>query len=111
MTPEVCFKFCQNVKGVQYMGLQIGRKCYCSPFFTQGTGNDGGDCDVPCEGDSSVMCGGKARVDMYSLHDCSNIKGSAFLIQERPDPFVKEAVISSKRGPTGSLRIGCVSDA
>jgi CUB/sushi domain-containing protein len=72
MTPELCFWFCRNVSGVQFMGLRNGDECYCTPFFQQGPGGKG-ECDMPCTGDNSRMCGGQTMSDVYEMHDCKNL--------------------------------------
>merc|ERR1719443_1239966 len=70
MTIEVCFDFCKDVSGSQFMSLGNGYECFCSTFFVQSTGGHG-DCDQVCEGDHSTMCGGNQMLNVYSLHVCS----------------------------------------
>merc|ERR1711933_17324 len=72
-TPDLCYAFCSKVSGVQYFGLTRGDRCYCTPFFHNTGMNAHGDCDMPCVGDSSQMCGGMERSDVYVLHDCKNL--------------------------------------
>jgi len=73
MTPDLCYAFCSKVSGVQYFGLTRGDRCYCTPFFHNTGMNAHGDCDMPCVGDFSQMCGGMERSDVYVLHDCKNL--------------------------------------
>eukprot|EP00929_Paragymnodinium_shiwhaense_P066503 TRINITY_DN3336_c0_g1_i3.p1 TRINITY_DN3336_c0_g1~~TRINITY_DN3336_c0_g1_i3.p1 ORF type:complete len:3781 (+),score=899.34 TRINITY_DN3336_c0_g1_i3:54-11396(+) len=73
MTVEVCYRFCNNVTGVQYFGLKGGRDCYCTPFFHNTDKGANGECDQPCEGDNNEMCGGLNMIDIYEMHDCNNL--------------------------------------
>lgn len=68
MTPQVCFDFCRTVEGMQFFGLTEGRTCYCMHFYKQKPGD--GVCDLPCEGDSAVTCGGKTKSSLYQMHEC-----------------------------------------
>jgi len=73
MTPDLCYAFCSKVSGVQYFGVTRGDRCYCTPFFHNTGMNAHGDCDLPCVGDQTRMCGGMERSDVYVLHDCNNL--------------------------------------
>jgi hypothetical protein len=73
MTPAICYDFCKNASGVQFFGLQRGDLCYCSPFFHD-TGKEGhGECDMPCAGEQTQMCGGEEKANIYEMHDCNNL--------------------------------------
>merc|ERR1719421_2209744 len=69
MTAEVCFEFCSTVPSMVYFGLTQGRECYCTPYWkpsAEGTGN----CDLPCPGDPTIMCGGDEKSSIYEMHKC-----------------------------------------
>jgi len=68
MTPQVCFYFCRTVEGMGFFGLTEGRTCYCEAFYKQKPGD--GVCDLPCEGDSATICGGKTKSSLYQMHEC-----------------------------------------
>jgi len=89
MTPELCFHFCKNVSGVQFMGLHRGDDCYCTPFFHNTNKGGHGDCDSPCTGDNSRMCGGPEMVDIYQLHDCNNLPALPCKTPARPVEHAK----------------------
>jgi hypothetical protein len=64
LTPQICSALCH---GFKFFGLQDGYGCYCGNDY----GNQGGkvpetDCDMPCNGDSSTMCGGESRNSIYA---------------------------------------------
>merc|ERR1719183_469061 len=60
MTAEVCFDFCSTIKNMGYFGLTRGRECYCTPYYRPSGDAATGNCDSPCEGYMSEMCGNQA---------------------------------------------------
>jgi len=70
MTPLVCFNFCRTIEQMLYFGLIYGRECYCTPYYERTPGK--GVCDLPCEGDSRSICGGKHMTSMYEMHMCAD---------------------------------------
>jgi len=72
MTPKACFNFCRTVPGMLFFGLIYGRECYCTPYFTPTTAKGNGVCDLPCEGDATITCGGNGMSDMYEMHFCDD---------------------------------------
>ncbi|OBT51039.1 hypothetical protein VE04_08574, partial [Pseudogymnoascus sp. 24MN13] len=62
MTNEKCATFCA---AYPYFGTQWSKECWC------GTGPAGGglaplgECDYPCSGDASQLCGGSRRLSLY----------------------------------------------
>lgn len=71
MTHTVCYDFCRTVPHMSFFGIQNGRECYCTPYFKQAA-SDSSDCDAPCDGDSSTVCGGKAKSSIFSMHWCDD---------------------------------------
>jgi hypothetical protein len=69
MTHSVCFSFCRTVPDMNFFGLTNGRDCYCAPFFKASAG-DSSECDAPCDGDTSTMCGGKSKSTLFEMHQC-----------------------------------------
>lgn len=54
MTPQVCSAYCTNA-GYEVSGVEYGSQCYCDHVVPSvGASN----CNVPCSGDSSQVCGG-----------------------------------------------------
>lgn len=63
MTPDLCGEKCC---GAMYFALRAGKECMCvggpahlAPAKTSE------ECDAPCAGDESKMCGGKGSADVY----------------------------------------------
>lgn len=64
-TPARCMDFCA---GFQYFGLQWGRECYCGDEYgTFGQAESEDECNRPCAGDASTMCGGGWRNSIYEI--------------------------------------------
>jgi len=71
MTHRVCFEFCRTVPEMNFFGIVNGRDCYCTPFFKMMAG-DSSDCTAVCEGDKSLVCGGKVKSSIFSMHMCAS---------------------------------------
>jgi hypothetical protein len=70
--PSICFEFCRTLPGMVFFGIHNGDECYCTPYFSPQAGDDS-KCDVPCAGDSTMMCGnadGKSTV--WEMHLCDS---------------------------------------
>jgi hypothetical protein len=35
MTPEVCYEFCKSIDGATFFGIEMGRDCYCMPYYAK----------------------------------------------------------------------------
>jgi len=71
MTQKVCFEFCRTVPNMGFFGIVNGRGCYCTPYFTPSE-SDSTQCDAVCEGDKTLMCGGKSKSSIFSMHMCDS---------------------------------------
>jgi len=71
MTQKVCFEFCRTVPNMGFFGIANGRGCYCTPYFTP-MESDSSQCDAVCEGDNTLMCGGKSKSSIFSMHMCAS---------------------------------------
>ena len=63
MTLENCANFCNNYA---YFGVEIGLECYCSNNITASAVKPQADCSYSCAGNRAEMCGGNARLDVFS---------------------------------------------
>jgi len=73
MTQKVCFKFCRTVPNMGFFGLTNGRHCYCAPYY-KAMASDSSQCDATCPGDSTLMCGGKSKSSIFTMHMCASTK-------------------------------------
>jgi hypothetical protein len=71
MTQKVCFEFCRTVPNMGFFGIVNGRGCYCTPYFTP-MESDSTQCDAVCEGDNTLMCGGKSKSSVFAMHMCAS---------------------------------------
>ncbi|KAN0098799.1 WSC domain containing protein, partial [Hyaloscypha variabilis] len=63
MTVEICGTFCI---GFDYFGVEYSRECYCGNTINPGSVPAlSSDCDMQCLGDTSELCGGPVRLNMY----------------------------------------------
>jgi len=97
MTPSLCFDFCRAHKEMKFFGIEYGRDCYCGVYFhPKSTG--GGDCNLPCEGDSKEMCGGPKKSSLFEMHFCDAsadrlkmVKGMAMDAMDKAEPSKEKA--------------------
>jgi len=73
MSHDTCFAFCRTVPDMMFFGIANGRDCYCTPYYKPMAGDDS-MCDLVCEGDNTMMCGGKSKSNIFEMHDCANTK-------------------------------------
>jgi len=71
MTQKVCFEFCRTVPDMGFFGIVNGRDCYCAPYYKP-MESDSSNCDAVCEGDNTLMCGGKSKSTVFSMHMCAD---------------------------------------
>jgi hypothetical protein len=71
MTHQVCFEFCRTVPDMGFFGINNGRDCYCTPYYKPMAGSSA-ECDAPCPGNPTQMCGGKSKSSVFSMHMCAN---------------------------------------
>ncbi|PNY24742.1 fungistatic metabolite [Tolypocladium capitatum] len=68
MTPAACLQKCGD-HGYMAAGLEYGKECYCGdPANIQTAGAkivDDKECNVPCSGNASAICGGGSRLTTY----------------------------------------------
>ena len=72
MTTIMCINLCldSSFESAQYAGVEAKTLCYCgiegADYDALGQRDDA-DCNVPCPGDSSQMCGSDSGIAVY---DC-----------------------------------------
>merc|ERR1719172_615808 len=111
MTPTVCFEFCRTVPNMGFFGIVNGRGCYCTPYFTP-MESDSTQCDSVCEGDNTLMCGGKAKSSVFAMHMCASTEadlqewaGKAGSLKASVDAKVNTAKGLSNEMQNGATRL------
>ncbi|EHK27165.1 uncharacterized protein TRIVIDRAFT_175914 [Trichoderma virens Gv29-8] len=51
---------------VLYAGVKEGNQCWCSRFVAGETSRNETDCNLPCSGDKTEICGGKGRLNVFA---------------------------------------------
>ncbi|EGZ78311.1 hypothetical protein NEUTE2DRAFT_80748 [Neurospora tetrasperma FGSC 2509] len=55
-------------KGYRFAGLEYSRECWCaSQLFSLSSKVADAECNLPCDGDESQVCGGNLRISVYDL--------------------------------------------
>ncbi|KAF7547989.1 hypothetical protein G7046_g8830 [Stylonectria norvegica] len=74
MTPQNCLQACDD-NGYPMAGTEYGGECWCSQVIANDTiAVDPSQCNVPCNGDNSQMCGGAGRLNLYVSTDLLSLK-------------------------------------
>jgi hypothetical protein len=66
-TPGVCAALC-SARGYPLAAVEYGYECFCAAAYAAGppTPASVNDCNMPCAGDASQMCGGSFRVSVFT---------------------------------------------
>ncbi|KAK2004859.1 WSC domain-containing protein [Colletotrichum falcatum] len=78
MTPSSCLQACAD-DGYPFAGLEYGGECYCGVVmgnYTKSAAQE--ECNVPCKGDSTKMCGGAARVEVFVANKLRSLEPCGF---------------------------------
>ncbi|KAH3702118.1 hypothetical protein DPMN_077120 [Dreissena polymorpha] len=62
-TPEECARICRDYR---YAGVEFGKKCFCGNSIRVTNVKPESECNYSCTGDSSKMCGGLWRINVYT---------------------------------------------
>ena len=91
MTPLLCMTTCQQ-KGYMYAGVEYASQCFCGNSIVAGSVSaSSSDCSMPCSGDSTQMCGGNNRLNLF--------------LSSNPAPTAAAPTL-----PTGWAANGCVAE-
>ncbi|KAF4554906.1 Hypothetical protein D9617_3g019750 [Elsinoe fawcettii] len=75
---DTCIAKC---KGYQYMGLEYGKQCFCGnsiPTDRVPSSTTYGQCNMPCAGNSSQICGGGSQLSLYKACTGSGCTNAAY---------------------------------
>ncbi|KAM3067190.1 hypothetical protein ACMFMG_005441 [Clarireedia jacksonii] len=105
LTVEICESTCQSL-GYVLAGVEYSGECYCGNNFYNGGGpaSDGeAGCNMPCNGNTSEICGGSGRLSVY---DFKNATASL------PTATTTSIAAPTYTGaPTGWKPLGCYNDS
>ena len=63
---EFCLDFC-STRGYRFMGVQAGNYCFCGSDAPTADPRPDNECNMACQGDTSQMCGGIWRMNVYAV--------------------------------------------
>ncbi len=66
MTPARCIRSCTE-RGAEYAGLQYGSQCFCGNSHGRYGRIDASSCNMPCSGNTGLMCGGTWANSVFRL--------------------------------------------
>ncbi|APA06218.1 hypothetical protein sscle_01g009880 [Sclerotinia sclerotiorum 1980 UF-70] len=99
MTVPLCMAFCKS-NGYVYAGIEYTRECYCAQYLSALAPKvDDSHCNLPCEGNSSQICGGSWTLSVYLREN--NKKGAAS--GGRAELIGRQAVLALGIGFVGLL--------
>lgn len=69
MTPKACTDHCAE-RGYLIAGTEYSGECFCGNAFVNHGGKvkqvEESQCNMPCKGDQGIICGGPARLSVYT---------------------------------------------
>jgi hypothetical protein len=109
MQPSECFWFCRDKPGMRFFMIAHGRDCYCSEYYHD-VSTGGGDCSLPCEGDTSEMCGGNVKASAFEMHMCGKSASRADATIEGAEEAASKASNASATGESAYEAFKVLSD-
>ena len=70
MTIEKCLEFCSN-GGYAFAGVESEYECFCGNNAPSQNPIDDSECNSKCSGDSTQICGGSWKINIYSVGETS----------------------------------------
>ncbi|KAK3337173.1 WSC domain-containing protein [Cercophora scortea] len=69
MTVETCLGFCATgATRYKYAGLEFARECWCAQELSVLAKKQAdSECNLPCEGDKTEVCGGSLKLTVYTV--------------------------------------------
>ncbi|KAI1845269.1 hypothetical protein JX266_008579 [Neoarthrinium moseri] len=70
MTVETCLDLCAHGQGAPYRlaGVEYSRQCWCANRLSSLSARlPDAACDLPCDGDRTLACGGSLKLGLYNL--------------------------------------------
>ncbi|KAF4621963.1 hypothetical protein G7Y89_g14382 [Cudoniella acicularis] len=71
VTNTKCVAYCAKA-GYSMAGTEFGGQCFCANSLRVTTKLDDSKCNMPCEGDSTQICGGGATLSVYSMGESTS---------------------------------------
>ena len=83
MTIQRCANICSDYL---FFGVEHGDECYCGNTDDSFLPSDSFECNTPCAGNESEICGGSWRINVYQIKTISfHINDQSELLNEVDD--------------------------
>lgn len=102
MTPDLCLSACRD-GGFPFAGLEFGQECWCGVVLANDTQKvDAGECNMPCHGDGSQLCGGRSRLNIFLANEFQSLEPCGY---EPPSESSAEPSIPASPSSTLSTAV------
>ncbi|CCC05915.1 unnamed protein product [Sordaria macrospora k-hell] len=99
LTTEKCLEACRG-GGYPLAGTEFGGECWCGVVIGNGTFSaPDNECDIPCNGNSTQACGGRARLNLYVATELQSLEPCGY---EPPTPGSSSTSSSSTTSAASS---------
>ncbi|EAA26914.2 hypothetical protein GE21DRAFT_4313 [Neurospora crassa] len=79
LTTEKCLQACRD-GGYPFAGTEFGGECWCGVVIGNGTFSaPDSECDIPCNGNSTQICGGRARLNLYVANELQSLEPCGYV--------------------------------
>ena len=75
VTSSGCVNYC-NTENYSFAGTEYAGQCFCGNELTQSQLEPSTDCNMACQGDADEICGGSARLSVFTKSTSSKMKRS-----------------------------------
>lgn len=107
-TVALCTSACYGSNFV-LAGVEYGGECFCANAISNGGQSASSGCDMPCNGNSTELCGGPNRLNVYERDGSSALPSSS---SAAPVPTSTAATTSAAASAPASWQaLGCYTDS
>jgi hypothetical protein len=107
MTPEMCQTHCRSLS-LPLAGIEYSKECYCGASLSNGATLGSPNCNMPCGGSASSICGGPNALSLYRYAPAGGNSSSS----ATPTPTAPPSLSSSSAVPTSTdwTYRGCLTE-
>lgn len=114
LTVDTCESACFGDK-YQYAGVKAGTDCWCGSFVGSSWTANQTDCNIPCGGNSTQICGGKSVFNVFEAKTKDTLPPAGTPTPWPSNTVSTSATTSTTRAPTSSAvptwqAVGCYKD-
>jgi hypothetical protein len=115
MTPQKCQAHCTSLN-LKFSGVEYSKECYCGASLANGAVLGSTNCNMPCGGDSTLICGGPNALSLFEytppgVSSSAGPASSSAPVVSSSDAPVSQAVASSSAPPASSTAASSTASA